>query len=240
MSKIHIKETDMRTDFPGFRILFLCLSFFITSCGGSSSGSGADIDYVALGASDATGIGATPLTNGYVFLIEEGVENNGQEVNLINLGIPGAEIDEIDDVELPILDRSGADLVTVFTGPNDLIDGDDPAVFEQDLNDLLMDLRNSIGPSGIIAVANVPDLTMAPRFRDDPDPDVTSARISAFNQAIARQAAAVNASLVNLFSLPINDDLTSDQDGFHPNDRGHRVIADAFLAVILPQIDQSA
>jgi lysophospholipase L1-like esterase len=32
------------------------------------------------------------------------------------------------------------------------------------------------------------------------------------------------------------DDLVSDEDGFHPNNEGHRQIADHFLEVILPAL----
>jgi lysophospholipase L1-like esterase len=42
--------------------------------------------------------------------------------------------------------------------------------------------------------------------------------------------------LVDLYSEPVEDDLVSDRDGFHPNNEGHRAIADRFLEVILPAL----
>jgi lysophospholipase L1-like esterase len=219
------------------RISFLMVFLFslISGCGGSSDGN--SIHYSALGASDVVGIGATPLTNGYVYLIEDSIEQQrGESVHLTNLGIPGADVGAIREVSVAIMKRSATpDLVTVSTGANDVIQGSDAASFENDLKGLLSDLR-AIAPSSTIAIATIPNLTEVPRFRENPDPDVTSNRLSNFNAAIRRQAAAYNALLVDLYSVPLSDSLVSEIDGFHPSDAGHRVIADQFLTVLASSI----
>src|SRR5919106_1131400 len=89
-----------------------------------------DILYTAVGASDAVGIGATPLTNGYVYLIRDALEDSGKEVELINLGIPAANTDPIEDAVQAFL-QTGAEpsLVTIWVGANDIIDGVDPDDF---------------------------------------------------------------------------------------------------------------
>lgn len=218
-------------------LLFLpiLLMLLLSSCG---NGSDADIEYDALGASDTTGIGATPLSNGWVFRVKEELENNGKDTELENLGIPGAEISQLNNAERPLAELDNPDLITVFTGVNDLIDGDDPGQFEEDLGVLLGGLRSDT--KAVVVVANLPDLTRLPRFVDDPDSDVTSARVAAYNAAIARQAAATGCHLVDLFSIPVGDSLTTDADGFHPNDEGHRIIAEEFLKVIKPLFLQPA
>jgi lysophospholipase L1-like esterase len=43
-------------------------------------------------------------------------------------------------------------------------------------------------------------------------------------------------SLVRLSKEEITDELVSDVDGFHPSDKGHRLIADLFLRTILPKL----
>ncbi len=204
-------------------------------CGGSSNGD--QIDYAALGASDVVGVGATPLTNGYVYLIEDSVEKqSGEGVDLENLGIPAAEITQIKNIEVEILKRSAQpELITLSTGANDLIAGDDVSSFESGLGEVLSELRG-ISPSAVIAVSNLPDLTKLPRFQDNPDRDVTESRVVAYNGAIARQTARFNALLVDLYSVPLQDSFVSDVDGFHPSDAGHQAIANAFLAVINPYI----
>ncbi len=211
-------------------------------CGGSSGGNGSasegdPIAYAALGASDVVGVGATPLTNGYVYLLRDSLENeSGKSVDLENLGIPGAQIDQIKNIEVEILKRSAQpDVVTVSTGANDIIAGDNVRSFESDLAEVLSELRG-ISPSAIIAISNLPDLTKLPRFQEDPDRDVTESRVRAFNAAIARQAARYNAVLVDLYSVPLQDSFVNEIDGFHPSDAGHRAIADAFLSALQPYI----
>ena len=107
--------------------------------------------------------------------------------------------------------------------------------FEAGLHDVLVELR-AISPSGVIAISNLPDLTKLPRFQDNPDRDVTEARVQAYNAAIARQATKSNVLLVDLYSVPLQDSFVNDIDGFHPSDAGHQAIANAFLAVLRPYI----
>ncbi len=196
------------------------------------------IFYTALGASDAVGIGAFPLRNGYVFRIRDDLVNRGRQVELLNLGIPGAGIGDIKRVSrLVLVAGTRPTLVTLWTGANDLIDGDDPGNFEQDLEDILSELRERT--SALIVVGDLPDLTRLPRFIQEPDSDVTVERVSAFNAAIERQASNFNASIARLSELDMLEELTSDIDGFHPDNEGHRRIAEHFIEVILPELGLS-
>lgn len=192
--------------------------------------------YLALGASDATGVGAIPLTDGYVYLIQRELDRRMPGVFLVNLGVPGARIDLIKE-QVRVAKQLGtkANLVTLWTGANDLVHGDDPARFQEDLRALLGMVHGDIAKK--MVVANLPDLTMLPRFREAPNPSVTPQRIAAFNRAIAEEAKRVDAHLVDLFASPVRDDLVIDVDGFHPNNAGHREIANHFLRVILPALD---
>jgi acyl-CoA thioesterase I len=193
------------------------------------------IVYLAIGASDAAGVGAEPMTDGYVFLIAEELDERVDEVSLTPLAIPGANTEQL-DAALEVMLETGIepDLVTVWTGANDLIRGEDADDFEDELEDMFERLRDRT--DGVIVAANLPDLTELPRFREDPDDDVTEERIEEFNDAIAEQAEDYDVLVVDLYSEPVEDDLVSDEDGFHPNDEGHRRIAEEFLEVILPAL----
>jgi acyl-CoA thioesterase I len=193
------------------------------------------IIYLAIGASDAAGVGADPLTRGYVFRIADALDEQVDEVFLANLGVPGANSRQLDQaLELLFQSEAAPDLVTVWTGANDVIQGEDADDFEDALEDILERLRERT--DGVIAAANIPDLTELPRFRDDPSDDVTRERIEAFNEIIAEQAADHDVLLVDLYSQPVEDDLVSDRDGFHPSNEGHQEIADRFLEAILPAL----
>ena len=69
------------------------LSLSIPGCGSGPREKKIEFVYLALGASDATGVGATPLTEGYVFLVKRELDRRMPGVFLINLGVPGARID---------------------------------------------------------------------------------------------------------------------------------------------------
>lgn len=211
----------------------LCVS--LSSCGGGPREKKIEFVYLALGASDATGVGATPLTDGYVFLVKRELDRRMPGVFLINLGVPGARIDLIKE-QVRVAKQLGtkANLVTLWTGANDLVHGDDPKTFRQDLRFILQTLRDDI--SSNIVIGNLPDLTRLPRFQRAPDSRVTVPKIAAYNDAIAQEAHDVKASVVDLFAQPVREELIFDVDGFHPNDAGHREIARLFLQAIFAKL----
>jgi lysophospholipase L1-like esterase len=206
----------------------------LAACGGTKEKS-IEFIYLALGASDATGVGAVPLTEGYVYLITRELDRQIPGVFLINLGVPGARIDLIKE-QVRVAKQLGtkADLVTLWTGANDVVNGDDPKQFQERLRALLRMVREDI--SRTIVVANLPDLTQLPRFRTSPNPTVTPSRIEAFNRIIEEETRSAGGSLVDLQTSPVRDDLVFDVDGFHPNNAGHRELARQFLQVILPKV----
>jgi acyl-CoA thioesterase I len=216
------------------RMISAALAIGLGGCAGSPEPPDR-IVYLAIGASDAAGVGAEPLTNGYVFRIAEELDQHVNEVFLAPLAIPGANTEQLDGaLELLLESEIEPGLVTVWTGANDVIRGEDADDFEDELEDMFERLRDHT--DGLIVAANIPDLTELPRFREDPDDDVTRERIEEFNEIIAERAEDHDALLVDLYSEPVEDDLVSDEDGFHPNDDGHQRIADEFLGVILPAL----
>ncbi|MCB0339398.1 MAG: hypothetical protein KDD53_07330 [Bdellovibrionales bacterium] len=208
-------------------ICILLFSFIFSACGSSDS----DVKYVAIGASDATGIGATPLTKGYVFEIDNGLDELCGGAEFFNLGIPGVEADQVENVEVPAARELDPNLITIWIGSNDLVAGRSVESFQADLIGILMTL--SVDTDAAIFIANIPMLPNLPRFQDEPDSDVTKERVDAYNGVIADEAQAVGAVLVDLSNIPITNVLISD-DGFHPSDQGHQAIAEIFLDNILP------
>lgn len=214
---------------------FLLASIQFAGCSASQR-QGRDILYLAVGASDALGIGASPLRNGYVYRIRDELEQQTRaDVRLLNLGIPGGSTRDLRQaLQLALRREVKPDLVTIWTGANDVISGQAPEDFEKELSAILRDLRDKT--SSLIVIADIPDLTKSARFRVQPSPLVTPNRIAAFNRVIETQANAFNAPIVRLSRETITDELVSDIDGFHPSDRGHRLIAQLFLKIILPKL----
>lgn len=218
-------------------LALMALGLALAGCAGSRGAleQHTTIRYTAIGASDAIGIGATPPTDGYVFRIVDALEAEGRRVELVNLGIAGANIDPIEDaVRLSLEAGRYPHLVTIWVGANDLIDGVSPSIFEAELDDMLRELRKR--DEAFIAIANLPDLTKLPRFRERPSRTVTVDRIEEFNEVIEDLADDYDATLVDLSSEPVDANLVSPADGFHPNDAGHERLARKFLEVILPEL----
>lgn len=216
-------------------ILTLASCLNMAACATAPKEKKIEFIYLALGASDATGVGALPLTEGYVYLIKKELDKRIPGVALLNLGVPGARIDLIKE-QVRVASQVGtkANLVTLWTGGNDIVHGDDPGKFQEDLRFILQTLQKDI--SKVIVLANLPDLTQLPSFRSNPNPNVTIERVRTFNRAIEQEARAANVPLVDLFAQPVRENLVFDFDGFHPNDAGHREIARLFLEKILPAL----
>ena len=213
----------------------LLLVSWVISCGPIEQERKIEFIYLALGTSDVIGVGATPLTEGYVYLINQDLQVRIPGTFLVTLAIPGARIDQLNEqVRLAKHFKGDADVATVWTGVNDLVHGDDPSRFQSDLRRLLRSLQGSV--STIVVIANLPDLSQVAGFRAAPNPAVTQERVRAFNRAIEVEAPYVNASIVNVFAESSPEDFAFDEDGFHPTSEGHRRMAALFRKTILERV----
>jgi lysophospholipase L1-like esterase len=188
--------------------------------------------YAAVGTSDAVGVGAVPLRRGYAFRVRDAHDSRFGRTRLAILAIPAAEIREIQAlVDVFVDSDKRPDVVTVWVGANDLPGGADVAEFEEELRQLMGTLRG--WANGPVVVGNIPDLTKMPAFQSSRPTTITPERIEAFNTAIERQVRAHNAFLVDLHAEPMEDELVSDVNGIHPNNDGHRRMADLYFEAIL-------
>ena len=224
-------------------LCFLMLLFI--SCGQSSQGqasntgnskqlnqgSSSQITYVAIGASDSFGIGTSdPYTENWPTDLAEKL---GQQVHLINLGIPGITIHDALNLELPIALDSHPKLVTIWLGVNDIVDKVPINSYYHDLNLLLTRLESN-SPSAHILIANIPDLTLLPYFTSY-NQQILHQIIKEYNAAIAHDAQLHHAILVNLsqqnYNLKEHPEYVSN-DGLHPNDIGYLQLAELFYKTL--------
>ena len=155
----------------------------------------------------------------------ERLDASGPAVALRNLGVSGAWADEMLADQVPAAIAANPEVITVWTGSNDVFGGEDPAAFGDVLDEMLGRLSDET--DAVILVGNLVAMTETPRFRDGSDPNVTEDRVNAFNAEIADAVAAHGCVLVNLFILEVRDDLFW-IDGFHPNNAGYQQLADAY------------
>src|SRR5437016_5141407 len=118
------------------------------------------ITYVALGASDAVGVGSNqPGSQGYVPLLAAKLPKGS---HLVNLGISGIQVHAALTEELPIALFTSPRLVTIWLVVNDFIGGVTYEDYIHDLDTLLSQLHSYTHAT--VVMANLPDLTRLPAF----------------------------------------------------------------------------
>ncbi len=191
------------------------------------------VTYVALGASDAVGVGTTqPATQGYVPQIAQKLPKDS---HLINLGVSGIHLHEALSEELPVALTTNPRLITIWLVANDFIANVSYTNYMQDLNTLLMRLRSSTHAR--IVMANLPDLTRLPVLSrlSKQQKAATLATIQRWNTTIASTARRYNVSIVDLMaeaSLITSHPSYISGDGFHPSAAGYVQLANLFWAKI--------
>jgi acyl-CoA thioesterase I len=186
----------------------------------------APLTYVALGASDATGLGAPdPAREGWVPLLAQGLPRG---TRLVNLGVPGITLREA--VERVLARAIGAQpgLVTVWLVVNDILAGVSLESYRADLDRLLGELRR--GTQAQVAVGNLPDPpgtlggVQLPAI-------VRRTIVGQWNEAIAGAARTHDAILVDLFRRwPVGAHPEYiGPDGLHPTASGYQSLAQVFL-----------
>ena len=194
---------------------------------------GGPVTYVALGASDAVGIGSNlPGSQGYVPLVAAHLPKRS---HLINLGISGIQLHEALSQELPLALTTSPNLITIWLVANDFIGGVTYDNYLHDLNSLLHQLH--VSTHARIVMANLPDLTRLPAFADE-TPSQKSQMVVAiqkWNKGIAQLAKKYGVALVDLFSqgsqITAHPEYISG-DGFHPSPSGYVQLANYFWRVI--------
>ena len=190
--------------------------------------------YVAIGASDAFGIGTDdPDRDNWPTVLSHLL---GPKVHLLNLGIPGETVAEASQTELPVALDAKPTLVTVWLGVNDIVQGVSVDAYEQQLTALLLALHQHTHAR--VFVGNIPDLSLLPFFgiyNQGP----LRAMIARWNAAIARAVGASGSSLVDLYStwneLADHPEYIA-SDGFHPSTEGAKRLAEMFQSRIAPSL----
>lgn len=178
--------------------------------------------YVAIGDSAAQGIGASKPHRGYVGAIAKQLrESTGRTVRVVNLSVSGARLREALAVQVPRLQDLRPDFMTVAIGAND-IGTFEPTRFDREIRQLFA----AVPPHAI--VADIPAFHL-------PGNEKKVRAANAMLHAAARERGLIVAPVYaatkrqGLLLAALNQ---ASQDFFHPNDRGYRVWASAFLPLV--------
>jgi lysophospholipase L1-like esterase len=217
----------------------------------------AQLVYVAVGASESVGVGATdPHRNAWTQIFFRTALP--RSAVFVNMAVPGSTVAEALAAQVPQAVALSPQVVTVWLNVNDILHGVAPASYEADLTRLVTALRR--GGATKVLVANTPPLDDLPAYRAClpgatagatrgiacpvpgplaaavPGPAVLNAVVEAYNAAIARVTAATGAVLVDLHAAGLaarangTEASLVSSDGFHPSDAGYALVAKTFAA----------
>jgi acyl-CoA thioesterase I len=187
----------------------------------------AAIRYVAIGASDTVGVGASdPATGSWPARIASLLPPGSA---FVNVGVSGSIALQARTAQLPGAIAQRPTVVSIWLAVNDMNATIEPASFANDLGAIVDALVS--GTEAKIFVGNVPDLRPVPAYKDA-DKVALLRLINAYNAAIAAIAAKHPGRVVavDLFtgSAELVSTMTVSGDGFHPSDAGYQLIADRF------------
>jgi len=190
------------------------------------------IKYVAIGASDSVGVGASdPAKGSWPALVAARLPAGSPPYT--NLGVSGSLALQAITQQLPGAIAQKPNLVSVWLAVNDLNATIEPASFAESLGQIVDGLVQKT--SATIFVGDVPDLRAVPVY-SGVDKARLLAGIQAYNNAIAAIAARnpTRVKVVDLFtgSAALVSTGTVSQDGFHPSDEGYQLIAERFLGAM--------
>jgi lysophospholipase L1-like esterase len=186
------------------------------------------IRYVAIGASDSVGVGASdPAKGSWPALVASRLPAGSPPYT--NLGVSGSLALQAVTQQLPGAIAQKPNLISVWLAVNDLNATIEPASFADALGQIVDGLAQKTGAT--IFVGNVPDLRAVPAYAGV-DKARLLAGIQAYNDVIAAIASRYpgRVTVVDLFtgSAALVATGTVSPDGFHPSDEGYQLIADRF------------
>ena len=237
-------------------LLGALLALLLVGCGagggsgaqGSSSATSATsaptvrpgVVYVALGASDAVGVGASdPNRTAYVPIL---ISRLPKGSSALNLGISGETLHAALADELPQAIAQQPTLITIWLVGNDFKDCVSLTQYGADLNTLLAQLK--VKTHAKVYVADAPDFSALPAIQQQAAQSGSFCGVGAsqatiralaqrWNTVIDASVASHGDTLVDLFhsNLIERPDYISN-DGFHPSDKGYLALANLFWAQI--------
>lgn len=185
------------------------------------------ITYVAIGDSLTAGVGASSVSSSLPALLAEKLKTqNGTQVSVKNLGMPGAT--SLSLVTKSILDLSqyNPQIVTIFIGTNDVHNFVPLDVFKTNLLTVVNSIKQTTKAE--IYLINIPYLGAADLVF--PPYDVYfEAQLQQYNMVVDEVAQETNVTLIDIYSAskkPLHaDPQLYSIDRFHPSDSGYALWA---------------
>ncbi|WP_181347640.1 GDSL-type esterase/lipase family protein [Thalassobacillus sp. CUG 92003] len=216
-----------------------------------------DLDIVAIGDSLTQGVGDSTDNEGYVGVLEDSLNSNGntpEEINIENYGKRGNRTDQlIERVKQEEMTRSieQADLVLVTIGANDVIkvlksnfeglNYQDFVTAQEGYRERMDELvnlireRNPNAPVYLIGLYN----PFEAYFTNIPELGQITSDYNRITKEVISDQNGVNFIPIKDIFNNQNTDLLWKEDNFHPNEKGYKLIAERVLEYIRSDIEQN-
>lgn len=191
------------------------------------------VKYVALGDSLTVGTGVPNFKESYPYLVGQFLAQKASGVQVINLAVPGAKIENIyTDVNA----LRGADFVTILIGINDIRSPTTSKTFEEDLKELEKNLKEQT--KARILVLNIPYLG-SDKISYFPFTLMWDLKVRQFNMIIKNVSDAEGIEVLDLYKITNNsfkgDNSYYSVDQFHPSSKGYILWSDYINEILSPK-----
>ncbi len=192
------------------------------------------IKYLPLGDSYTICTGAEEKDS-WPVIITKHLNTAGIKTELIdNPARNGFSTQNLIDLELPVLDKQGADFVTLLIGVNDWVRGVDAATFQKNLSYILDHTQKKLSVKNNLLLITIPDFGVTPQGALYSKGKDISKGISEFNEIIKTEAKKRGLKVVDIFettkAMKNDPDLVA-ADGLHPSAKEYAI----WETLILPE-----
>jgi lysophospholipase L1-like esterase len=193
-----------------------------------------EIRYVALGDSYTIGTGITE-DKAWPTVLTKHLQKNKLNIKLVaNPAHSGWTSADVIERELPVLDRSDADFVTLLIGVNDWVQGVKPEKFQQNLEYIIEHVQKKLKDKTKFLIITLPDFGVTTTGKIFGNGRNITEGIKEFNKIIEATAKKYGVKTADLFyiskKMETDRSLVAD-DGLHPSEKGHKL----WEAMIFPE-----
>lgn len=183
------------------------------------------VNYLPLGDSYTIGTGTSP-ENCWPKVLTGHLNDAG--ISTVYLGNParnGFSTQDLIDYELPVLEKSKADFVTLLIGVNDWVRGVDKSTYEKNYEIILNAVQKKLGSNKKrIVLVTIPDFGLTSSGKNYGNGRDISSGISEFNEVIKSKGKKFGLPVADIFPVSLNvvkDSTLTASDGLHPSAAGY-------------------
>jgi lysophospholipase L1-like esterase len=193
------------------------------------------IRYVALGDSYTIGTGATE-EHAWPTVLTKHLQEKNINVQLVaNPAHNGWTTTDVIERELPVLDKSDPDFVTLLIGVNDWVQGMKPETFEKNLERIIEHVQSKLKDKSKFVIITIPDFGVTETGKIFSNGRNISEGIALFNIIVERQAKKRGIKTADLYTISKKmgyDNTLVSEDGLHPSAKGYELWESVIFPVV--------